>query len=462
MNKEAEKLDKRQIRKDILVLILPVILESIFTYLAEIVSAGFVGRLTGMAVTSQGIVIRVISLLNVVWGGIRIGSMVYYVRLYGEHKYKELKQGYQNIAMVTLGICFTFILILALFPTQVLSFFVEDAQILEAARGYMYIMLIGLPFHVIHKMNGACYNAMGDTRTPMFMQILNNVVNIVCGYTFIFALHMDLKGAGFATIMAQIVCGCVGTFLLYRKPAFREAGPTSFKLNDRESIIQTFLKAIPVAVEDGAWQLSAIFMSKIILTYGSDAYAGFALGGSAELFTELPVIGFTVAATALAGRAKGEKNGPLFREYFRQQMWMNAIVSGIGGALMIFAPTLLMKSVTDIPELMEIGKYYLIVMGVIYIPQNVQRTMKGTIYGSLGNTKAPMFIAMTGIWLFRIPLAALSAYVFHAPLIFIWIVIAVDQVARFIMMVLYIKKKRVMKCVELQIEKEMQQETVVV
>ncbi len=33
--------------------------------------------------------------------------------------------------------------------------------------------------------------------------------------------------------------------------------------------------------------------------------------------------------------------------------------------------------------------------------------------------------------LFRIPLAALSAYVFHAPLVFIWIVIAVDQVARF-------------------------------
>lgn len=409
-----------------------------------------------MAVTSQGIVIRITSLLNVVWSGIRIGSMVYYVRLYGERKYKELRQGYQNITTITLGIAFAFILVLALFPTQILSFFVDDAEILEAARGYLYIMLIGLPFHVIHKMNGACYNAMGDTRTPMFMQVLNNVINIVCGYTFIFALHMDLVGAGLATIMAQIIGGSVGTFLLFRKPAFREAGFTSFRLKDRESIKQTFLKAIPVAVEDGAWQLSAIFMSKIILTYGSDAYAGFSLGGSAELFTELPVIGFTVAATALAGKAKGQKNGPLFREYYRQQMWMNAIVSAIGGLVMIFAPNLLMRAVTDIPELMEIGKYYLIVMGVIYIPQNVQRTMKGTIYGSMGNTKAPMFIAMIGIWLFRVPLAALAAYVFHAPLIFIWIVIAVDQVARFIMMHFYMKKKGIMRCVEMEAEKAAQ------
>lgn len=41
MSNEGVQLDKRQIRKDILALIIPVILESIFTYLAEIVSAGF-------------------------------------------------------------------------------------------------------------------------------------------------------------------------------------------------------------------------------------------------------------------------------------------------------------------------------------------------------------------------------------------------------------------------------------
>lgn len=448
MSGEGARLDKRAIRKDILVLIIPVILESIFTYLAEIVSAGFVGRLSGLAVSSQGVVIRVISLLTVVWSGIRIGSMVYYVRLYGEGKYKELKQGYQNIITITLGIAVAFILVLTLFPTQILSFFTDDPEILEAARGYMYIMVIGMPFNVIHRLNGACYNAMGDTKTPMFMQVLNNVVNIILGYTFIFALHMDLTGAGLATITAQIACGVVGTFLLYRKPAFREAGLTSFKLKDRESIKQTFLKAIPVAVEDGAWQLSAIFMTKFILSYGSNAYAGFSLGGSAEMFTELPVIGFTVAATSLAGKAKGQKNGPLFREYFRQEMWMNAIVSGIGGLIMIFAPKLLMGAVTDIPELIEIGSLYLMVMGIIYIPQNVQRTMKGTIYGSMGDTKAPMFVAVIGIWLFRVPLAALTAYVFHGPLWTIWTVIAVDQVARFFMLYFYMKKKGVMYCIE--------------
>ena len=127
---------------------------------------------------------------------------------------------------------------------------------------------------------------------------------------------------------------------------------------------------------------------------------------------------------------------------------MNAIVSGLGGLVMFFTPMLLMRAVTDIPELMEIGKYYLMIMGIIYIPQNVQRTMKGTIYGSMGDTKVPMFIAMIGIWLFRIPLSSLAAYVFKAPLIFIWIVIAVDQVARFLMMHFYMKKKRVMYCVE--------------
>ena len=138
-------------------------------------------------------------------------------------------------------------------------------------------------------------------------------------------------------------------------------------------------------------------------------------------------------------------------------MTHGSLFSGIGGFVMVVFPTLLMRAVTDIPELIEIGKYYLIVMGFIYIPQNVQRTMKGTIYGSMGDTKAPMIIAMIGIWLFRIPLAALAVYVFHAPLFFIWIVIGVDQVARFIMMHFYMKKKGVMQCVALQEENEAKQ-----
>lgn len=97
-------LDKNAIRKDILILIIPIIMELFFGVLAEVVSAGLVGRLSAVAVTAQDIVVRVSSLLNVIWSGIRIGSMVHYAKLIGESRYGELKQSFKNICTVTIGI----------------------------------------------------------------------------------------------------------------------------------------------------------------------------------------------------------------------------------------------------------------------------------------------------------------------------------------------------------------------
>ncbi len=371
---EQAALDKKAIRKEILALIIPIILESIFVYLAGIVSASLVGHLSGLAVATQGLANRITGLLNVVWGAVRIGSMVYYVNLIGEGKYGELKQGFKNICTVTLGIAIGFVLILFLFPSQILSFFTEDVELIASAKSYLHItllalplwvmtkmnsamfnamgdtktpmylqvlinvvnialgyllifILLALPLWVMTKMNSAMFNAMGDTKTPMYLQVLINVVNIALGYLLIFILKWDFYGAAIATAVSQIAGGGVGIVLLNRKEYFRQAGKTGWGISDKESIKETLLKSIPVGLEDGMWQIYAIIMTKFLLTYGTNAYAGFQLATAAEEITELPVIGFTVAATTLAGRAKSQKSGPLFREYFKQQLWMNGTIS---------------------------------------------------------------------------------------------------------------------------------------
>ena len=445
---EQATLDRRAIRKEILSLIIPIILESVFVYLAGIVSASLVGHLSGLAVATQGLANRITGLLNVVWGAVRIGSMVYYVNLIGERKYGELKQGFKNICTVTLSIAILFVLVLFIFPNQILAFFTDDAQLIEAARSYLHITLLALPLWVMTKMNSAMFNAMGDTKTPMYLQVLINVVNITLGYFLIFIMKWDFYGAAIATAASQISGGAVGIVLLNRKPYFKQAGKTSWKIQDKKSIKDTLLKSIPVGLEDGMWQIYAVIMTKLLLTYGTVAYAGFQLATAAEEITELPVIGFTVAATTLAGRAKSKNSGPLFREYFKQQLWMNGIISAVCTLAMMLLPYGFMSIVTNDPALKEVGEVYLMIMGAILIPQNLQRTLTGTIYGGIGNTKATMIITVIGTWCIRIPLAALATYVFEWPLWTLWAFVGADQVARFLMMAFYVKRKKVLYCIE--------------
>lgn len=139
---EQAALDKKAIRKEILALIIPIILESIFVYLAGIVSASLVGHLSGLAVATQGLANRITGLLNVVWGAVRIGSMVYYVNLIGEGKYGELKQGFKNICTVTLGIAIGFVLILipVPFPDPVILY--RGCELIASAKSYLHITLL--------------------------------------------------------------------------------------------------------------------------------------------------------------------------------------------------------------------------------------------------------------------------------------------------------------------------------
>lgn len=440
--------DKRQVRKDILILVIPILMESVFRMVSEIGSSSLVGHLSALAVTAQGISIRTNSFLNVIWTATRMGALVYYLTLVGDKKYFELKQSFKNISTIIVGIAIVFAALVFLFTEQVVAAFTTDPEIVPTVCNYVRITILTVPFVVTRAMCAAVFNSLSDTKTPMFSVLIIDIVNLGLGYILIFVANWDYYGAAVAILVAEI-CGC--TFLgimLARNKIFKAAGKVGWLIKRKDSIKQTFMKAIPIAVEDGFWQIAAILLARFLLYYGTSIYAGFQLATSAETFTQMWIYGFSTSAAALSGKSLGQKNGPLYREYFKQQCYINGAISLFMGLLMIFAPRLLMSLVTNDPELTAVGVQYLMIMGIIFVPQNIQYVLKGTIYGSYGSTTPTMLIMGIGIWAVRIPIAALVTYVFKLPVIFIFIAIALDQCCRCLLMYLFIRKKDLMHIVE--------------
>ena len=67
---------------------------------------------------------------------------------------------------------------------------------------------------------------------------------------------------------------------------------------------------------------------------------------------------------------------------------------------------------------------------IIQIPQNLSRIYNGTIR-AMGHKNTPMIVAGFGIWVVRIPLCLIVAFLLKLPITLIWIVIALDQLSRF-------------------------------
>ena len=448
---EVSVYGKKAIKREIYQIIIPMILENILQISANLVITAMVGRLRANHISAQGICIRITDTLWCFYKGVAIGATVLIARAYGAGRHQECRKIAEQTMLTELIIVLIFQVVLYFQAPLFLGFFSKDAQILSLAQGYMKTIVFGFPFVVIMTVVTASFQGYGNTKVPMYIAVLMNVVNIVCGYCFIFGAFgvpgMGIKGAAAALVTAQAVGACTGLYLLYKKKGglFRKMPAAHrFFSFDRRCIYDIYTTGIPAALESMFWQFSAIILSKVILFYGNQAFAAYQLGIQAEEITEMPAIGFSTASTTLAARAIGRQDEELRKIYFKELLKVGVVISSITSLLLIFLPRFFMTLMTDKPELQAIGVVYVFVMGFIQIPQNLSRIYNGTIR-AMGYKNAPMLVAGFGIWIVRIPLCMLAAYVLGLPLTAVWLIIAVDQVSRFLLSaVLYyrINKKR--------------------
>lgn len=427
--------NSKAIKKEIYSIIIPMILENILQISASLITTAMVGRLLANDISAQGICVRITDTLWVFYKGVAIGATVLIARSFGAGKHEDCRKITEQTMLTELILIFLIQAVLFVRADFFLLFFSKDPYILELANSYMRIILFGFPFVAIMTLVTAAFQGYGNTKTPMYIAAVMNLVNIVCGYVFIFGIGnrkgMGIQGAAAALVLAQATGAVLGLILLYGKK-----GPFGSRLKrsgwrlDKQCIYEVYTIGIPAALESMFWQFSAIILSKIILSYGSSAFAAYQLGIQAETITEMPAIGFSTASTTLVARAEGKKDRQLRKTYFRELIRVALMISICTSLLLIFLPNGFMKLMTDKKELQVIGAMYVFVMGFIQIPQNLSRIYNGTIR-ALGHKNIPMLVAGFGIWIVRIPCCLLAAYVLHLPLVSIWLIIALDQLSRF-------------------------------
>lgn len=439
--------DKRTIRKEIFFLIIPIILENVFQMSAGIVSSAMIGRLSPVLISSQGICSRITGVLLSLFRGIGIGATVVTAKIHGGGNSSECKKTFEQTAFTGIIISFVFTGIILFYSEGFLSFFTSNKETLFQSGQYLKIVMLGSPFTFLMAAVTAAFQGQGNTKTPMYISIFVNIINIVLGYLLIYGKfgfpRLLLTGAAISLTISQIAGAILGLYLLYssRIGLFGSySNKEIFKIN-KNIMQEVYSVGIPAAFESMFWQLSAILMSKAILSYGEMTFSAYQLGLQAEFLTEMPAVGLGVAATALSANAIGRKDGVLLKAYSRELIVISTAMSLVTSLLIIFFPGAFMSFFTDNAEIKAIGIKYLVAMGFIQIPQNVSKVLNGVIRSS-GYKRTPMYVSFLGIWVVRIPLSLFFTYILKLDIIFIWLSMVIDQIVRYITSIIIYKTKK--------------------
>jgi len=441
------RLDDKQIRNNILSMIIPMTIESLLYMMAGIVSMAMIGRLDALIVGAIGMSNTFIRIIWSMFKGISTGASVFVAQSYGANDNDRIKRVSEHAIILTIGLSIVLQIFIYIFAKPLISLFNPTEKLL--ADGIMFTKIVSwsLPASAIIVVVAGILQGVGNARTPMIVIAALNIVNIIFSYALIFGNFglpaLGLRGAAIAYNIAYIIAALICIYILFSRDGFFSKLPGKFDYRlDLHTLRELIKFGLPVALEMSFFQLASIVITRAIMTYGDSAYAAYQFGMQAEALSFMPASGFSVAAATFIGQSIGSKDYELGKRYYHELKKTTIFITIITGGALILLPKQLLSLFTDNIEVISIGVGYVFAMGFVQIPLNLTSLYYGALRGA-GYPKLPMYTALIGFLAIRIPLIYLTAYIAKGDIIWLWIIIAIDMVFRFLFSARVFRKKNI-------------------
>ena len=423
---------------------LPCVLENLLTFAAGLVIAAMIGRLSGDEISAQSIGNRITGVLQSLFKGIGVGATIIIGISYGKGQLGRCRKAAEEMMLLVLPLSLVLVGVVICEPRPFLRMFADDVALIELAVPYTRAAVWLVPSVAVSRIITAAFNGQGNTRTPMVIAVTMNIVNAVLGYITIFVCNCGLLGAAWSLTFSYAFGMALGLFALYRRQGLYDGAAREGQLfrGSWQDIRGSFSTGLPASCENMMWSVAAIIMSRALLTYGTNAFAGYQLASQVEEFLAAPCFGFQLAATTLLAQSMGRNDILEARRFHHRIYFWGIMVSLPVVAVLLTCAPLCMRILTDKPAIQAIGAVYLVVAAIAYIPQTLNMIDFGAIR-VVSSKSFPLIGTILGMWGVRIPIAALAAWVWKADITIIFAGIALDQVFRWSLALLYRRKKGV-------------------
>lgn len=430
------------IHKKIIILAWPAVVGNILRTIVGIVDMMMVGRLGAVSAAAVGLGGQFLWFAMALMAAVGVGTTALIARFIGASKRKEAEKILiQSIELtIFLSIFLTFFGIA--FSEDFLRILGASENVVLEGSIYIRIVFLSTIFNFIGFNSAAALRGAGDTKTPMFVDVVVNISNIILNYVLIFGKFgfpaLGVKGAAIATAISFVLGGILILLVLF-------SGRFVLRLNLKDSFhpeiktIRRILKiGIPASIQQIVMSGSMIVYVWIIVGFGTVSLAAHQIGLRIESLSYMPGFGFAVAATALVGQNLGAKKPGEAEMSGWESTKLCGIFMGFMGFLMILFPTLLAGMFIDDQEVIGLTAWYLRIVAISEPPLAVIFVLAGTLRGA-GDTRFPLYISVFGLWVFRIPLAYFLGITCGYGAIGAWSAMTIDTFVRGFLYILRFK-----------------------
>lgn len=218
-----------------------------------------------------------------------------------------------------------------------------------------------------------------------------------------------VKGAALGTGMAEAVVAVIlMRYLFSRSGDLRLKGERGRFIPTAETLRKAVRIGLPMAIEHAVICGAQIMTTVIVAPLGIFAIAANSFAVTAESLCYMPGYGIADAATTLVGQSYGAGRKDLTRQFARITVLMGMAVMGVMGVVMYFGAPVMMGTMTDVPQVIELGVKALRIEAFAE-PMFAASIVAYSVFVGMGNTVAPSLMNFISIWAVRLSLAWLLA-----------------------------------------------------
>lgn len=423
----------------VITIALPTMLEQIMSVFMQYVDTAMVGHLGANATAAVSTSTTITWLINSVPAAFGVAAMTMIAQAIGSgdrHSIEKAAALSLSFSLVVGAILE--IICLGLSPF-VASWMGADEAVAPAAGRYFFWISVPIVLKSANIILAAAIRATKDTKTPMYIGVGANVLNVVLDYIFIYQCNLGVDGAAYATAISAAAGGLLMLGAFFKNPNLH------FEWADvRGDGTHTYLKRMwslsyPVLIINVASCAGYVVFAGMVSHMGTIIFAAHSIAVGAEELFYIGGYGFKSAANTLVGISYGKRDHDKYHVVCISTIVCTLFIMTVSGILLFVFAQPLMGFFTSDPEVIALGAVVLRMVAFNEPFFGIYVVAEGIYYG-LGRTSYPLFVEFFGMWCVRILSTYICIHVLGLGLNAVWCCMIADNVLKALLLALLLPR----------------------
>ena len=413
-------------------LLIPVVMEQLLNSIMGTADTMMVSNIGSAAISAVSLVDSINVLVIQAFSALAAGGAIVCAQYIGQkNKERTNESARQVLFIITLiSVIVSAICLIFQKPLLKLIFGSVEEAVMSASETYFFYTALSFPFIAMYDSAASIFRAQDNTRGPMVISMISNIMNIVGNAISIWGFHMGVAGAAISTLVSRIFCA-VAVFIQLRRDRQMIVVRDYLKIRPNWKMIGRILGiGVPSGVENSMFQLGKLAIQSTVSTLGTVAIAAQAMTNILENMSGIAGSGIGIGLMTIVGQCMGANQKDEAAYYIKK---LSIIAEGaiIVSSLLVFALT---RPVTILGgmELASADMCYNMMKWITIVKPLVWVLAFVPAYGlrAAGDVKFSMITSCASMWLCRFCLCVVLIHGFGFGPMGVWIGMFADWTVR--------------------------------